>query len=115
MNYNKGQVQIGMIAAIISAIAGIGAPFIWAGDIKATNKVQDREIEHLSEQQTRDRKEFLEALNKLDSGYNSISDFRLSILHHLRDIYRVQETRHSAFDSGGKDKNTQIFTRTHRM
>ena len=72
MNYNKGQLQIGMIAAIISAIAGIGAPFIWAGDIKATNKVQDREIEHLSEQQNQSRKEFLDALNKLVDKIDTI-------------------------------------------
>ena len=37
----QGQITIQTISVIAALIASIGAPFIWAGDLKSKNDVQD--------------------------------------------------------------------------
>ena len=60
---NKGQIQLGILGTIVALIAGIGTPFIWGGNIKAVNDVQNVKIQTL-EQSTAETRGELKELNK---------------------------------------------------
>lgn len=69
---NKGQLQIGVLAGVISLVASIGVPFVWVGNVKgeieSKNNVQDVQITTLqaTTQETReDIKEIRRGLNAL--------------------------------------------------
>lgn len=63
MKTTRGQVTVAAIGTIMALLASVGAPFIWAGNLKATNAVQDTEIENLKET-VRETKDNLRELNK---------------------------------------------------
>ena len=61
---NKGQIQIGMAAGIMGLIASVGVPFIWGGNVKAKNDVQDAQIVVLEKNQD-EIKENVEYIRRL--------------------------------------------------
>lgn len=60
---SRGQIQIGAVGVVVGLIASVGAPFLWAGDIKAKDAVQDVKILTL-EETTKETKDNIKEVNK---------------------------------------------------